>query len=71
MKICDSFLIFAQNIECRYTLEPPKADLASTHNLCFGFSDARLSNAEKKCPSFKNMNLTLQLIQMIQLSSDV
>ena len=25
------FLIFAQNIDCGYTLEPP----TSTHNLCF------------------------------------
>ena len=32
MKILDSFLIFAQNIDCGYTLEPP---LTSTHNLCF------------------------------------
>ena len=24
MKICDIFLIFAQNIDCRYTLEPPQ-----------------------------------------------
>ena len=23
MKICDFFLIFAQNIDCGYTLEPP------------------------------------------------
>ena len=23
MKNCDSFLIFAQNIDCRYPLEPP------------------------------------------------
>ena len=27
-------LIFAQNIDCGYTLEPPH--LTSTHNLCFG-----------------------------------
>ena len=26
----DIFLIFAQNIDCGYTLEPPR------HNLCFG-----------------------------------
>ena len=26
------FLIFAQNIDCGYTLEPP----LHTHNLCFG-----------------------------------
>ena len=33
------FLIFAQNIDCRYTLEPPRRGgskfLTSTHNLCF------------------------------------
>ena len=29
----DIFLIFAQNIDCGYKLEPP---LTSTHNLCFG-----------------------------------
>ena len=34
MKKCDIFLIFAQNIYCGYTLEPP-AVLMSTHNLCF------------------------------------
>ena len=33
-KIFDIFLIFAQNIDCGYTLEP--AVLTSTHNLCFG-----------------------------------
>ena len=32
MKNYAIFLIFAQNIDCRYTLEPP---LTSTHNLCF------------------------------------
>ena len=35
----DNFLIFAQNIDCGYTLEPPRrgeAVLTSTHNLCFG-----------------------------------
>ena len=42
----DIFLIFAQNIDCGYTLEPPRrggsknrldeAVLTSTHNLCFG-----------------------------------
>ena len=30
------FLIFAQSIDCGYTLEPPhQAVLTSTHNLCF------------------------------------
>ena len=35
----DIFLILAQNIDCGYTLEPPRrgeAVLTSTHNLCFG-----------------------------------
>ena len=32
-KFFDIFLIFAQNIDCEYTLE---AVLTSTHNLCFG-----------------------------------
>ena len=37
---CDIFLIFAQNIDSGYTLEPPQnrltnAVLKSTHNLCF------------------------------------
>ena len=41
LKHFDIFLIFAQNIDCGYTLEPPRrggaeAVLTSTHNLCFG-----------------------------------
>ena len=32
MKIFNIFLIFAQNIDCEYTLEPPHC----THNLSFG-----------------------------------
>ena len=36
-KIFDNFNIFAQNIDCGYTLEPPlEAVLMSTHNICFG-----------------------------------
>ena len=36
IKNCDVFLIFAQNIDCRYTLEHVRtAVLTSTHNLCF------------------------------------
>ena len=37
-KNCDFLLIFAQNIDCGYTLEPPQCEafLTSTHNLCFG-----------------------------------
>ena len=29
MKNCDVFLIFAQNIDCRYTLEPPQSMFSS------------------------------------------
>ena len=40
MIVSDEFfnfvLIFAQNFDCRYTLERPQAVLTSTHNLCFG-----------------------------------
>ena len=42
MNFFNIFLIFAQNIDCGYTLEPPQsggsieAVLTSTHNLCFG-----------------------------------
>ena len=33
----DIFLIFAQNIDCGYRLEPPRrGDSNDTHNLCFG-----------------------------------
>ena len=35
IKIVILFLIFAQNIDCGYTLEPREAVLRSTHNLCF------------------------------------
>ena len=35
MKNYNIFLIFAQNIDCGYTLEPREAVLTSTHNLCF------------------------------------
>ena len=36
MKNRDNFLIFAQNIYCGYTLEPPpEAVLTNTHNQCF------------------------------------
>ena len=34
MIFLNTFLIFAQNIDCEYTLEP-EAVLMSTHNLCF------------------------------------
>ena len=55
MKKYNIFLIFAQNIDCGYTLEPPQyrlieAVLMSTHNLCFR------AKIRKKCiplyPSF-------------------
>ena len=35
LKKFDTFLIFAQNIDCGYMLEPGEAVLTSTHNLCF------------------------------------
>ena len=37
LNVLDYFLIFAQNIYCGYTLEPPhiEAVLTSTHNICF------------------------------------
>ena len=35
MNFFNIFLIFAQNIDCEYTLEPPEAVLTSTHDLCF------------------------------------
>ena len=43
LKNFDIFRIFAQNIDCEYSIEPPlqggsnaEAVLTSTHNLCFG-----------------------------------
>ena len=37
------FHIFAQNIDCGYTLEAPQeAVLTSTHNLCFGAKNKKL-----------------------------
>ena len=35
IKNSNIFLIFAQNIDCGYTLEPRGYTLTSTHNLCF------------------------------------
>ena len=36
MQKCDIFLVFAQKLDCRYTLEPPhfEADLTRIHNIC-------------------------------------
>ena len=34
LKILDIFLIFAKNIDCGYTLEPPRQ--GGSNNLCFG-----------------------------------
>ena len=52
-KIFDIFLIFAQNIDCGYTLEPPtgEAVLTSTHNLCFG-AKIRKNRYTPAYPSF-------------------
>ena len=55
LKNFDIFLIFAQNIDCGYTLEPPRrggsneypqaeAVLTSTHNLCFRAKIRKISN---------------------------
>ena len=48
LKIFDIFLIFAQNIDCGYTLEPPQrggaeAILTSTRNLCFGAKTRKIA----------------------------
>ena len=48
-KIFDIFLIFAQYIDCGYTLEP--AVLTSTHNLCFG-AKIRKIGTPLQTPSF-------------------
>ena len=44
LKIFDIFLIFAQNIDCGYMLEPPRrgGSVTSTHSLCFGAKIRRL-----------------------------
>ena len=53
LKCFGYFHIFAQNIDCVYTLEPPhciEAVLTSTHNLCFR---AKIENNEYPCkPQF-------------------
>ena len=53
MKSCDIFLIFAQNIDREYTLEPPpsnEAVLTRIHNLCFR---AKIRKNEYPCkPQF-------------------
>ena len=37
LKMFDIFKNFVQNIDCEYTLEPPRRDGSkSTNNLCFG-----------------------------------
>ena len=35
IKNSDIVHISAQNIECKYSLEPPQVVLTSTYNLCF------------------------------------
>ena len=48
--IFDIFYIFAQNIDCGYSLEPSEAVLTSTHNLCFR---AKIRKNEYPCkPQF-------------------
>ena len=49
------FLIFAQNIDCGYSLEPPaKAILTSTHNLCF----------EQKYENIRFLSKNLQFLEV-------
>ena len=36
LKNSDIFFIFAENIDCGYTLEPPGLEAVLTSNLCFG-----------------------------------
>ena len=64
-----TFLIFAQNIECGFTLEPPprgEAVLTNTHDLCFGAKNKKIryipvypSFAIRKV-GFKCVNITLK-----------
>ena len=55
----DIFLIFAQNIDCGYTLEPPR------HNLCFGAKIKKKIGIPLRTPvllyktvGFKGVNIT-------------
>ena len=75
MKNYDIFLIFAQNIDCGYSLEPPRvieAVLTSTHNLCFR---AKIRKNEYPCkPQFyyitrKDMTHSVISIDSIILNS--
>ena len=55
MKNCDIFLIFAQNIDSGYTLEPPQlseAVLTSTHDLCFRAKIRKRDTAVNPKPQF-------------------
>ena len=57
MQKCDIFLIFAQNIDFGYTLEPPQrggAVITSTHNLCFRAKIKKEMNTLVN-PSFNNL----------------
>ena len=50
------FLIFAKNIDCGYTLEPPYLVLSSTHNLCLEKKENQRTNGPVNahlisCPS--------------------
>ena len=53
MKKCDIFLVFAQNINCGYTIEPllfSEAVLTSTHNICFRAKNKKMNTPVN--PSF-------------------
>ena len=49
----DIFLVFAQNINCRYKLEPPhRCGSNEYHNLCFGAKIRKLGQYTPAYPSF-------------------
>ena len=65
MKFFDIFLIFAKNIDCWYTLEPPhEAVLTSTHNLCFR---AKIRKNEYPCkPQFYYLKVGCKGVYIIR-----
>ena len=59
MKNCDIFLIFAQNIDRRYTLEPPQRGvLLSNRNLCLN---------KKKMNTPVNLTFTIYIYRSTSL----
>ena len=68
MKNCDFFLIFAQNIDRGYTLEPPQF-LTSTHNLCFEQNKKNIKNISSENYRFYSREI-LQYIARTCLRND-